>query len=330
MISLLRVELNRLRWRRAVVVLLAAAIVVPVVIFIAVAYETRPVSDAERAAVAEQVREEARQPYVQKELKRCLRSPENYGRDPGDDVQQFCEDMTLPNPDWYLTRSQLDLRQELEEGAGIGVAAVLAVLMLLIGTTFVGHDWNTGSMGNQLLFESRRARVWLVKGATVLGVGAVISGLVLFSYWGGLLALAHQRDLPFPDGVVSDGYAQALRATVLAAAAGLAGYVLTMLFRSTVATLGILFAVSVAVPILFTVFVFPGHISLQPQNNGWALIRGGVEIVDYDDEKCWDDPEAIEDCVVEITTADASLYVGGLLLATGVPSLLLYRRRDVP
>jgi hypothetical protein len=328
MIRLLKVELNRLRWRRAVVVLLVAAIAVPILIFFAVAYDTRPVSDAEIEQAEEMMREEAEAPYIQKELRRCQRNPEEYGVS-GDDGEQ-CEDFVLPRLDWYLDNPQLDLRQQLADGAGIGVAAVLAVLMLLVGTTFVGHDWNTGSMGNQLLFESRRVRVWLAKAAAVLGVSAVLGGLVLFSYWGGLLALAHQRDLPVPDGIVSDVYGQALRATLLVAVAGLAGYVLTMLFRSTVATLGVLFAVAVAVPILFTVFVFPGHISLQPQNNGWALIRGGIEITDYDDEKCFEDPFSTDGCVVEITTADSTVYFGGLLLATGVPSLLLYRRRDVP
>jgi ABC-2 type transport system permease protein len=329
-IRLLKVELDRLRWRRAVVVLLAAAIVVPVLIYLAVAYDTRPVSDAEREQVEQQVAAEAERPRVQRELQRCLETPADYGLAPGEDPAEYCESMVLPQPEWYLSREPLDLRHQVDEGAGIGVAAVLAVLLLLVGTTFVGHDWNTGSMGNQLLFESRRVRVWLAKGLAVLLVGAVVSGAVLFSYWGGLLALAHLRDLPVPDGVVSDVYAQALRATVLATLAGVAGYVLTMLFRSTVATLGILFAVAVAVPILFTVFVFPGHISLQPQNNGWALIKGGVEITDYDDDSCWDDPTDTEGCIVEITTAESSLYFGSLLVVTGVPSLLLYRRRDVP
>ena len=329
MIRLLKVELNRLRWRRAVVILLAAAIVVPVLIFLGVAYDTRPVSDAERERVEQLVRDDAERPRYQRALQRCMDSPENYGL-LDEDAEEYCEEMVLPQAEWYLSREQLDLRQQVADGAGLGVAAVLAVLMLLIGTTFVGHDWNTGSMGNQLLFESRRVRVWLAKGAAVLGVGAVVAGLVLFSYWGGLLALAHQRDLPVPEGIVNDVYAQALRATALAAVAGLAGYILTMLFRSTVATLGILFAVAVAVPILFSVFVFPGHVSLQPQNNGWALIQGGVVITDYDDDSCWEDPQRTEGCVVEITTAESALYFGGLLVATGVPSLLLYRRRDVP
>jgi ABC-2 type transport system permease protein len=326
MIRLLQVELNRLRWRRAVVILLAAAIVVPVVIFVAVAIETRPAGDAERARAEQMMREEREAPYIQKELKRCQRQPGQYGVGDG----QTCEDLVLPQLEWFLDNPQLDLRDQVEDGAGIGVAAVLAVLLLLVGTTFVGHDWNTGSMGNQLLFESRRTRVWLAKGAAVLGTSVVVAGLVLFSYWGGLLALAHSRDLPVPDGVVGDVYGQALRATLLAAVAGVAGYLLTMLFRSTVATLGALFATAVAVPILFSVFTFPGHISLQPQNNGWALISGGIEITDYDDEKCWDDPANTDGCIVEISTADSALYFGSLLVAVGVPSLLLYRRRDVP
>jgi hypothetical protein len=330
MIRLLGVELTRLRWRRAVVILVAAAIVVPVVIFIAVAYETRPVSDAERAEVAEMVREEAEQPHVQRELQRCLDGKRGYRAPGGQDLETFCAEVVLPRPEWYLSREPLNLKQEVEEGAGIGVVAVLTVLMLLIGTTFVGHDWNTGSMGNQLLFESRRTRVWTAKAVAVLGVGLVVSGLVLFSYWGGLLALAHQRDLPVPDGVVNDVYAQALRGTLLAGLSGLGGYLITMLFRSTVATLGLLFAAAVAVPVLFSLFTFPGHLSLQPQNNGWALIRGGVELTDYDDEKCWEDPDNTDGCIVEITTSDASIYFGSLLVVAGVPSLLLYRRRDVP
>ena len=44
---------------------------------------------------------------------------------------------------------------------------LVTLVMLLAGTTFAGHDWNTGSMGNQLLFEPRRARVWGAKLAAV-------------------------------------------------------------------------------------------------------------------------------------------------------------------
>ena len=39
---------------------------------------------------------------------------------------------------------------------------------------------------------------------------------------------------------------------------------------------------------------------------------------------------ATEGCIIEITTSDASLYLASLLVVVGAPSMLLYRRRDVP
>ena len=39
--------------------------------------------------------------------------------------------------------------------------------MVIAGCTFVGADWASGSMTNQLLFVPRRTRVWLAKAAAV-------------------------------------------------------------------------------------------------------------------------------------------------------------------
>ena len=46
---LLRVELTRLRWRRAIVVLLVACVAVPLVLLAGYAWDTRPFSDADIA-----------------------------------------------------------------------------------------------------------------------------------------------------------------------------------------------------------------------------------------------------------------------------------------
>ena len=43
-----------------------------------------------------------------------------------------------------------------------------------------------------------------------------------------------------------------------------------------------------------------------------------------------DGPVPPDRCVVKISTAGGSGYFGGLLLLAGVPSLLAFRRRDVP
>ena len=119
---------------------------------------------------------------------------------------------------------------------------LITLVMLLAGTTFAGHDWNTGSMGNQLLFEPRRARVWAAKLAAVVLAGGGLALAVLVAYWTGLYAVASARDLPIPDHAMVAAYKQAVLGTIFVAGAAAFGYVLTMLLRSTVGTLGLLFA----------------------------------------------------------------------------------------
>lgn len=330
MIRLVRVELTRLRWRRAVIALMAAAVVIPVVIFAAVTWNTRPVSDAEQQQLEQMIAEETAQPYVQRELKRCLKEPEQYGVPPDADVQQTCEDQVLPRIEWYATRAPLDLRLEAQEGSGVALIVVLSILMLLAGTTFVGHDWNSGSMSNQLLFDPRRPRVWAAKALVILAYGLVVTGVVLTAYWTGLHVVSSARDIELAPGEMADVYGQVLRGTLLAAGAGVGGYALTMLLRSTVATLGILFAVSIAAPLLLTLLDFPSHQRLMPHYNGIALINDGTTITDYDQPECFDGPTEGADCVITITRRDGGIFFGSLLLAVGVPSLLSFRRRDVP
>ncbi|MBB6629627.1 ABC transporter permease subunit [Nocardioides sp. KIGAM211] len=324
--ALLSVELTRFRWRRAVLLILVAAVVVPGLIFAATAWNTRPVSASEAAEVQRMVEEQRQDPSVQKQLDRCVAKPQRYGVDPSGDVQAACEEMTLPQPEWFSTRQPLDLRTELEQGSLLGVAVVLTMLLLLVGTTFVGHDWNSGSMSNQLLFEPRRARVWAAKGAVVLGTGLLLAGVVLASYWGGLLALAHARDLAVPDGLVSKGYGVVLRGALLAAFAGLGGYALTMLFRSTVATLGVMFAVAIAGPLLITLLGFPGNQRYMPQNNYAAVLFKDTTY--YDESACAQSPDG--SCEQHLRLAGGTTYFATLLLLAGVPSVLSFRRRDVP
>ena len=109
------------------------------------------------------------------------------------------------------------------------------MLMLLVGTTFAGHDWNTGSISNQLLFEPRRLRVWLAK---LLAVGLVASALaaaVLFAHWTGLSAVSSARDLR-PGAARRRGGVQAGRPRHRPGRrrGAASGYALTTLLRSTV------------------------------------------------------------------------------------------------
>ncbi len=68
------VELTRLRWRRAVLLLLLIAVAVPVVIGVARVWSTRPVSDSEIARAAEN---------GASEIARCADRPRQFGLPPG-------------------------------------------------------------------------------------------------------------------------------------------------------------------------------------------------------------------------------------------------------
>lgn len=323
---LLAVELTRLRWRRAVVLLLAAMVVLPIVIAVVTILQTDLPSE-------DLLKEGERLAAEQEAI--CLADPEEYwgGELPSDVTpEQFCADSN--QPEFYVDLySQLDLGREREEGAGFGVAVIVGLLAMLAGTTFVGHDWNTGSMGNQLLFVPRRVRVWLAKavavGAACLAAAAV--GTTVF--WLLLATRFWTGGVEIPPGVLLDGLQQGWRGAGIAAAAGVCGYAITMLSRSTVFTLGLLFGVSVAGGILIGVVVDdPGWV--DPTVNVSAVIKDGSTYYVDVPESCYSESTFSEEgeCDPERTRdlGDGLIYLGvlGAVIVTG--STLSFRRRDVP
>lgn len=281
MMRLVGVELTRLRWRRAVLLLLAASFALAVVVFGFVVYGTRPMS-----------REEIESGY------------------------------------W---RSTLSLISEREGGSGFGVAVVLALLFVLVGTTFAGHDWNTGSMSNQLLAEPRRVRVWFAKAAVVAAAAFVVTLVVLTLYWSGLWAVAVQRDIDIRDHAVEAAYKQGVLGAILAAGATVTGFALTMLFRSTVATLGVLIGVLVGGAILWNAIGIdsPG---MSPFTNVEAFLVGSSTTYDWDctptvSRREVDFPEP---CKTVVTRGDSVPYLATIVLVTSAASLVAFRRRDVP
>lgn len=259
-------ELTRLRWRRAVVALVAAAVVVPLFIALGTTWETRPYSEADVVAAHEAARA---QPGFDREVQRCEKRPRRFGVASA----SVCEEQVL---EWWssLYRQPLDLRSELRE-SGIGVASILLALLVLVGTTFAGADWASGSMSNQLLFEPRRLRVWLAKGIAVAIVAALLASVVMTLYWSALHGVAASRGIEVPDGLTGEAAWQVVRSTFLATVGAVVGYALTMLSRSTVFTLGAVFAVSTAGT--FVVAALPlgdGKERWLPPTNLVAVMQG--------------------------------------------------------
>ncbi|MQW77285.1 hypothetical protein GHK92_15530 [Nocardioides sp. dk4132] len=329
MMRLIRVELTRLRWRRAVVALVALAFVIPAAIGLARVWDTRPPSAQEQARIDQMIAEQTDRKSTQRQLAKCVADPDEWGVEPGDDPVASCEEWILPQPQWFGP-PVLDLDQDREEN-GLVVILVLGGIALLAGATFAGHDWASGSMSNQLLFEPRRTRVWLAKAAAVTGTMFALAAVVATGWWLSLYAVARSRDLAIPDGLLREGLEQGLRGAALAAAAALLGFALTMLFRSTVATIGILFAVVLAGGLLMAALGLGGR--WTPDNNLAAVVQNGTTYyVDVPPACDQAQVPAGVDCSGErdLSLAQGAGYLGVLTLGIGAASLGSHRRRDVP
>ena len=332
---LLTVELTRLRWRRAVVILLAGCVVIPALLWAGLAWGTRPVSDAEIQQAKDIVAQDNQ--ATQQSYDDCVASPGDFGVPETEDPEQLCADYMGVGPNgedyrWYLARQPLDVAGE-RKGTGLAVISLLAALAMLVGTTFAGHDWNSGSMSNQLLFEPRRRRVWLAKAVAVFATCLVASAVVLALWWGAVWLLAGARDVQATDGQWGAIAASAARGSLLAAGAAVAGYALTMFFRSTVATLGVMFAVAVAGQAVFVAVLGDAALRWVLPTNIGAFLFNGIEYYDGSSSDCVDVGNGAMECgggMAHLSLAFGATYLVVLLGISVALSLWSFQRRDVP
>jgi ABC-type transport system involved in multi-copper enzyme maturation permease subunit len=315
---LLLVELTRLRWRRAVLALVALSILIPAFVAWGEIHNTRPYSQSEIDQAISRVKADVGQDkYFERNVRQCAKHPERFGIDApaGGDATAPCEAQMLRD---YagLYREDLDLKQ-VKGQSGVGVIVVLAGLAMLIGATFVGADWASGSMSNQLLFESRRLRVYAAKAAAVLLVGLVLSLVVLSLWWTVLGQVAAHRDLTTSAATWADIRGAVVRGSLLAALAGVGGYAMTMLFRSTVATLGVLFGTVVATTLLIASLPLENAQRWLPSNNIGAWVLDGIDYYTNNTQE-------------HLSKWDGGLYLLVLLVAALLLSSWSFRRRDVP
>lgn len=326
MSGLLWVELTRLRWRRAVLVLLVVAAALPLLVLGMTAWNSRPVSAEELRQAEQLAAEEAERGEIRREIRRCERDPMAYGVP--DELR--CEEMLLPQPEWYIYREPLDVDQVLRNEA-LAVVVLATGLLMLAATTYVGADWSSGSLSNQLLFESRRRRIWWAKAGAASLLGAVTMALLLGIFWGGVALLVRSRGVPVAEGVVGDVWAFSGRAALLCAAACLGAYALTMLFRSTVFTLGALFAVTILSVMAFAVLAFSEQ--WLPHLNVTAVLYDGVDYYRQLPSSCFErTPPSGVDCTetARVELGSGAVYLGVALATAVVASLGSFLRRDVP
>jgi hypothetical protein len=143
---LLIVELTRLRWRRAVIVLTALAILLPALIWAGLAWDTRPISEEERRQGIEMMEQD--QQWQEEALTECVAHPEQHfdPQDPpaAEEVEQACRDMfghgSDMTPEMYVGRQALTLDNAAEVGIGVMVLVLGLARHVRRGGLVVGLD----------------------------------------------------------------------------------------------------------------------------------------------------------------------------------------------
>jgi ABC-2 type transport system permease protein len=318
------VELTRFRVRRAIALMVLGATLLAALMVGTKIWETRPLSADDRAHAQALADEEAQSRGFRQAMRQCLDDPEAYNG-PGSTAAD-CQAMQ-PRAEWFLERQSISLG-EVNDNEGLGLLLLLAGIMVIIGTTFAGADWASGSMSNQLLFEPRRLKVWLAKGAAVLVGTAVVTAVIAAAFWTTLYLVAESRGIATGATVQADIRTTVGRGVLLAGLGALGAYALTMLLRHTVGTLAVLFAYAVGGTAVIAALPFTGVGRWSVGNNVMAWLQNGFE---YYDPSVRCGPGGGE-CSqsVRMTVEQGAAYLGVVLLVVVALSAVSFRRRDVP
>lgn len=318
MIGLVGVELTRYRARRVIALLILLAGLLAALVAFKSAWDTRPPSKLEVATAEARAAKEATRSDIAADMALCLKSPTDYlgyGA-----TQENCRDALAAAGESYLPRESLDLSGTLK-GNGLGLAVLVIGLIIIAASTFTGSDWSSGSIRNQLLFESRRTRVWAAKAVAVTLASGLAAAVVLSGFWLTMYLVAADRGVPHGSAVMDDISWHLVRAVVLAMAAGLGAFALTMLLRHSVATLAVLFAYSIGGELVVGLLPIDGIARWSLGNNVFGWLETRLEYFGC---------ARLGDCSQEhISHLDAGLYLLVLLALAMTASLVTFRRRDV-
>jgi hypothetical protein len=321
-VKLVAAEVRRFWARRAVVVVLLLTTVLAGLLAASAIWSTRPPTAEERQAAQTQV--ERMGDSWRAERDRCREAPQEYFG-PGAKAQD-CDGLE-PHAEDFLGRADLDLESE-RDARGLGLVFVLVGAAVVLAATFSGADWGSGTMGTQLVFEPRRLRVWVAKAVAVVVSVTLSAALLSAAFWAVLWGVARARGLAVPDHVVVDVLDQSARGLALVAAAALGTHALTMLLRSTVGTLGLLFGYVVAGEIVVASLPFDKMSQWSLANNVQAWIADGVQV--YDDSICpGNGLEGGCNAVYTLGATHGLLYLAVLMAVVLVVSPPSFLRRDV-
>jgi ABC-type transport system involved in multi-copper enzyme maturation permease subunit len=211
-------------------------------------------------------------------------------------------------------------------GRAIGIAALLALVGYLVAASFVGAEWQHGTMAGLLLWEPRRVKVFVAK------LFALFAGLVLVGAATYAVAYAAHWVVADVRGDTAGAGADFWNSLGLTAARGIAlslaiaacGFAIAYAARLSAAALGVAVAYLIAAEIGLRLY--------DQDSQRWLLSENITAWVDRGNQISVYDCGATGECtarVLTLTMWQGGAYVGGLALVLAVVAAVLFARRDV-
>jgi ABC-2 type transport system permease protein len=227
MIRLVRAEGDRLLSRRFTKIALVAVLLVLAISQVGAYFEMRPATESELAEAQRFYSEQHRDWELNHERyeQECVES----GGTPAD-----CE---YPEPqlsDFLFVQSFEDVA----DGAIQISIYLVAMTALMIGGSFIGAEFNSGSIANWLSFIPRRGSVYASKLITIAGFSAGLSAVAAALMIGGVVGVAYVLDVPVVK--LPSLFAMAGRGVLVAVALAVLGFCIGLLGRHTAAAIGTL------------------------------------------------------------------------------------------
>jgi ABC-2 type transport system permease protein len=211
----------------------------------------------------------------------------------------------------------------------IGVTIVAGLIMMMLGSSAIGAEWSSGGMANLLLWHPNRLKVWGAKlGAASAVCAAAVIAVLLLAF--GLLyvtAAARGEIGDLNSAWWDENLPKFARAGLLSIAMTVLGASLAMLGRHTAISGGIIAGYLIVGDMLVRFagmamqMPFSERLSLYTWVSAW--IDGRIELQD------WSDFNSEYPDIMVITSTEAGLLLGGIVLAFAALATWAFHRRDV-
>jgi ABC-2 type transport system permease protein len=328
MMRLTKVELRRLFSRRLTTIAALGALVITGLMLFGAFMQAKPLSGAELTSQQTQF-DQARKEWAAngaQQVADCLKGQaENQKTDPKADFG--CNQMEPKRENWG--KPVANFAQMMPDGL-LTESYLLTFIGFLVGASFVGAEFSSGSMANWLTFEPRRTRVYASKlaaaGLGLIPVTVALLGLLTAGVW---VIVDHFASTAGTTAKMWGALGEmGARSLALALAAAVAGAAIGVLVRRTVAVLGIAIGYLVLVEGVFGQALQGARPWLLQLNvNAWLQHDARYLI-----NSCSTDPQGNYGCQgVEkiLTFGHSSAYLGLLLVFVVGLAALVFRRRDV-